>query len=115
MKRLIAAVMLCQVALVVSAAPAVAGDRYYDGWGPRYWGGDYGQRSLEREYYYVERRPHGGPVEAPHFYVPYGSYYADYYREKPHVAAPYWGEGECTIKRKWRNGRMKETIKCDDD
>lgn len=115
MKRLLAAAVLIPATLLAGAAPALAGERYYDGWGERYWGDPYEGQYLEREYYYIERRNHGVPVDAPHVYVPYGSYYADFYREKPYVAAPYSGEGECTIKRKWRNGRMKETIKCDDD
>jgi len=92
--------------LVAAAAPAAAGgdweDRYSEGYAVReYWQGDY--------------RGYGVPAYVPHIYVPYGSYYADIYVEEPYVAQRFVPDRECTIKRKWRNGRMTEKIKCDDD
>lgn len=84
--------------LAASVAPALAGgdwdddDFYYS----RDWrGGDYA--------YY------GAPLHrAPAYevYIPYGYYFAD----EPDYYGP-----DCEIEGKWRHGRYREKIECDDD
>jgi hypothetical protein len=85
--------------LAASVAPALAGgdwddddDYYYS----RQWRGDY------RTYY-------ASPAyRAPAYevYIPYGYYFAD--------EPEYYGSN-CKVERKWRRGRYKEKIECDDD
>lgn len=95
MKRIVTALTL----LVASALPASAGrdwddDDYYES---RHWRGEY------RAYY-------GAPAyRAPAYevYIPYGYYFAG---EPEDLYGP-----NCTIERKWRHGRYKEKIECDDD
>ena len=82
------------VVLVAAAAPAFAGDDwdddYYDS---HYWRGDY-------------RIYHSAPAHPYEVYIPYGTYFAD----EPHVYGP-----NCKVERKWKRGRYKEKIECDDD
>ncbi|MBN8913874.1 MAG: hypothetical protein J0H65_17810 [Rhizobiales bacterium] len=81
--------------LALSVAPALAGgwdedDYYYS----RHWR-DY------RAYYSAPTYR----VPAYEVYIPYGSYFVD----EPDSYGP-----DCEIERKWRHGRYKERIECDD-
>lgn len=94
MKRIVTGLAL----LAASAAPALAGgdwddDDYYES---HHWRGEY------RTYY-------GAPTyRAPAYevYIPYGTYFAD--------EPDYYG-ANCEVERKWRHGRYREKIECDDD
>jgi hypothetical protein len=97
MKRIVTVLAL----LTAFAPSALAGgdwdDDYYE-YEDRRWRGDY------RAYSY-----YGVPtyrVPSYGYYIPYGTYYAD----EPYDYGP-----NCKIERKWRHGRYKEKIECDDD
>lgn len=94
MKRIVTGLAL----LAASAAPALAGwDRYDDDeYYSRQWRGEY------RSYYAVPA------YRAPAYevYIPYGAYFDE--------GPEYYGSN-CEVERKWRHGRYKEKIECDDD
>jgi hypothetical protein len=89
------------LALLIASAPSAFAGRDWD----------------DDDYYEYEARPGRGEYRAYYgvpayrvpsygYYIPYGTYFA----EEPDVYGP-----NCTIERKWRNGRYKEKIECDDD
>jgi len=98
MKRIVTVLAV----LSASALPAFAGGD----WDDDDYGYYYEHRYARGDYY----RPYdrGPAYRAPAYevYIPYGYYFAD---------EPYgYGPG-CEIERKWKRGRYREKIECDDD
>jgi hypothetical protein len=97
MKRIVAVLAL----VAASALPALAGGDWDDG----YYDEDYyEQRGWRGDY----RAVYGDPYPAPshEVYIPYGYYFAD----EPDIYGP-----DCKVERKWKHGRYKEKIECDDN
>lgn len=88
MKRIVTGLAL----LAASVAPAFAGGDWDDD--------DYDTSRHWRDYRGYYRAP------AYEVYIPYGAYFVD----EPDFYGP-----NCEIERKWRHGRYKERIECDDD
>jgi hypothetical protein len=96
MKRSLA----CLALLVTAASPALAGGDWYGG----YYEDDY----YEHRHWRGEYRDVYGDPYASSFGV-YIPYYGAYVSDEPVYPA------NCEIERKWRHGRYREKIDCDDD
>lgn len=101
MKRIVTG-LATLLAVTVVAQPALAGGDWDD---DDYYSYEYERHGWRDEYHAYAGVPvHRAP--AYEVFIPYGTYFAD----EPDVYGP-----GCKIERKWKRGRYKEKIECDDD